>query len=193
MEILLFGQNVKHLREADGLKVADMQAAIGFPRSTWSGYELGSSFPNFKDLMKISDYFGILESHLLHVEVEQSDLRKLFAAYSYIRDVNEIDGNTPRSKSFSEWFKTNIEASPLDVSRRSVTESVTKPVTKGGKSPGKRYIIYSDPTHKAGQYLHEPAASYHVGASASTEDRLEAVEATLAALAQILVPFAPKK
>src|SRR6185369_7391046 len=74
MEVSIFAQNVKKLRENKGYKQADMLTAIGFPRSTWNNYETGKSKPSFDDLIKISEYFGVSESDLLHTEITDAHL-----------------------------------------------------------------------------------------------------------------------
>lgn len=58
------------LRESKDLKLSQMQAALGFKRQTWSGYENGGSQPALKDFIKISEFFGISEHDLLHVDLE---------------------------------------------------------------------------------------------------------------------------
>jgi len=76
MDVTLFGKNLKYLRECKNLILDEVHASIGFARSTWSGYENGKSFPNFKDFLKISEYFGVAESDLLHTDLKESDLIK---------------------------------------------------------------------------------------------------------------------
>lgn len=54
---------------------------IGFKRTTWNGYETGSSRPNLKDFVTIAEFFGIPEDDLLH-----QDLRKLQSSGNLILD-----------------------------------------------------------------------------------------------------------
>lgn len=74
MQMLMFHKNLNYLRLSKGLKLAEMPDSIGFARSTWSGYELGNSFPNFKDLIKISEFFGVSESDLIHADLSKGKL-----------------------------------------------------------------------------------------------------------------------
>ena len=99
MSIGIFAENVKHLRENDRLKLNEMQSYLGFPRSTWNGYERGTSFPNFKDLMKISEYFGVLESDLLHTYLPESDLKAVCDRFIAARPAV-----TPQSTSFINYI-----------------------------------------------------------------------------------------
>lgn len=70
----MFSRNVKFLREKKGLKQSEMQEQCGFPRSTWNNYETGKSKPGLEDLIKISQYFGVSESQLLHTEIDNAHL-----------------------------------------------------------------------------------------------------------------------
>lgn len=67
--MIFFAKNLKHLRSVRGLKQSDMLDLAGFKQSTWNGYERGASTPNIDDLIRISDFFGIGESDLLHADL----------------------------------------------------------------------------------------------------------------------------
>ncbi len=47
-----------------------MQAQLDIKRTTWLGYEKGKSQPYLKELIRISDFFGITETDLLHTDIE---------------------------------------------------------------------------------------------------------------------------
>lgn len=81
IERSLFAENVRFLREYKKLNQAEMLAACGFKQPTWNGYEKGASFPSFKDLIRISDFFEILESDLIHKKISEADLIDLRKAY----------------------------------------------------------------------------------------------------------------
>lgn len=76
MDVLTFANNLRYLRKLRGYTLAEMEASSGFKRSTWSGYEKGSSFPNFSELIKISEYFGVGETELLHVDLSNTHLNQ---------------------------------------------------------------------------------------------------------------------
>ena len=79
--MLFFAKNLKFLRELKGVKQADMLELSGFKQSTWNGYERGVSTPNIDDLIRISDFFKIPESDLLHTEIGEKNLQQLFRHY----------------------------------------------------------------------------------------------------------------
>lgn len=69
-----FAVNVKYLRKQKGLNQTEIAAAIGVGQSAWSEYEIGTSKPNFNDLLKIIEYFGITASELLEIELQKGNL-----------------------------------------------------------------------------------------------------------------------
>ncbi len=79
--MLFFAKNLKFLRELKGVKQSDMLELCGFKQSTWNGYERGVSTPNIDDLIRISDFFKIPESDLLHTEIAEKNLQQLFRHY----------------------------------------------------------------------------------------------------------------
>jgi len=74
MKKLFFGENLKFLREKKGLKQSEMIDFVGVKQTTWNGYEKGNSFPKFEDLIKISKYFDISETDLIHNDLESGVL-----------------------------------------------------------------------------------------------------------------------
>ena len=69
MNLYVFAENLKFLRDLHRLKQTDMQSLLGFSQTTWNNYERGVSLPKMADLEKISDHFKVLESDLLHTEL----------------------------------------------------------------------------------------------------------------------------
>lgn len=67
----LFDKNIRHLRKERGLRQDEVCAGTGFKQSTWSNYENGTSKPNFDDLIKIINYFGVTASDLLEADLEK--------------------------------------------------------------------------------------------------------------------------
>lgn len=70
MKNIYFGKNLKLLREKKGLKQSEMLDLVGFKQTTWNGYENEKSFPKFEDLIKISKFFDISETDLMHKNLE---------------------------------------------------------------------------------------------------------------------------
>lgn len=65
-----FKKNLIYLRAKKKLTLKEIAVDIGFSPSQWNNYELGFSFPKFLDLIKISKYFEISESDLIHKNLE---------------------------------------------------------------------------------------------------------------------------
>lgn len=61
-----------YLRKREGKKWPETLAAVGFKRTTWNNYETGISKPSLDDFSRMSKYFGISESDLLHTDLEQT-------------------------------------------------------------------------------------------------------------------------
>jgi len=66
---MFFGNNLHLLRKRRKLSQADLASEIGIKRSSLSGYELGSSEPNFENLLKFSDFFRISIDKLLKINL----------------------------------------------------------------------------------------------------------------------------
>jgi transcriptional regulator with XRE-family HTH domain len=72
-----FKKNIHFIRSKKELTLKEMSLKIGFTASQWNNYELGYSFPKFLDLIKISKYFGISESDLIHKDLERIEQTSL--------------------------------------------------------------------------------------------------------------------
>ena len=68
--MVFFNKNISFLRKKKKLTIAVLSSEIGFSTSQWNNYELGISYPKFLDLIKISKYFDVLESDLIHKNIE---------------------------------------------------------------------------------------------------------------------------
>jgi len=69
---MYFGNNLRFLRKSKNLKTSETLVNIGFKPSQWSNYENEISFPKFLDLIKISKYFGVKESDLIHTDLKNN-------------------------------------------------------------------------------------------------------------------------
>ena len=183
---LTFAENLKYLRELDGLKQAEMLNSTGFKQSTWNGYERGASTPSLEDLIKISDYFGILESDILRTEIPESDLQKLYNIYIYQQEVPENIGSTPHSKTFLTYFNSLIKAIPPAKSRGSVTQNVTKPVTITPKKEEKPFPYTPLRALDDSSILGESEPKYHTPAKRTDRARIARLEAIVGALKDVL-------
>lgn len=68
--MIYFKKNLAFLRLKKGMTIAKISKEIGFSASQWNNYELGISFPKFLDFIKISKYFDVSESDLIHKDLE---------------------------------------------------------------------------------------------------------------------------
>ncbi|MGN7787383.1 helix-turn-helix domain-containing protein [Niabella sp. 22666] len=71
-----FGQNLKFLREKNNWKQSQMIDLVGVKASTWGMWENEKSYPNFLDLLKISNYFGVKETELIHSDLSNAHLNE---------------------------------------------------------------------------------------------------------------------
>ena len=79
---MFFSKNIQLLRRRRGRSQADLSSLLHMPRTSLSGYELGTSFPNYETLILISDFFAISIDKLLRIdlssisEMQLSELEK---------------------------------------------------------------------------------------------------------------------
>jgi transcriptional regulator with XRE-family HTH domain len=79
-----FSNNIKLLRTRRKRSQADLAETLEIKRSSLSGYELGTSFPSFDVLIRISDYFKVSIDKLLKVnlhEISELQLSELEKGY----------------------------------------------------------------------------------------------------------------
>lgn len=67
---MFFAGNLKLLRSRRRRSQADLADVLGVKRSSLSGYELGSTFPTYDTLIRISDFFKVSIDKLLKVDLE---------------------------------------------------------------------------------------------------------------------------
>ena len=66
---MYFSKNLQLLRRRRGRSQADLSSLLQMKRTSLSGYELGTSFPNYETLILISDFFRISIDKLLKVDL----------------------------------------------------------------------------------------------------------------------------
>ncbi len=176
---IFFNKNIAHLRKLDGLKQADMVATIGFKQSTWGMYESGASTPALDDFIKISVFFGILESDLLHTEILESDVHELYNRYIQSQKQPFKIGNTPISKTFKSYFENEYQALVGSQNASSVTESVTNRVTNPPKKAHKGVSYSQENKIKSNLVLHEKGSNYTATANRTDTERIAELEGFL--------------
>ena len=86
---MYFSQNIKLLRSRRKRSQADLAETLEIKRSSLSGYELGSAFPNFETLIRISNFFKISIDKLLRVDLDSiSELQLSELEKGYDIDLN---------------------------------------------------------------------------------------------------------
>jgi transcriptional regulator with XRE-family HTH domain len=70
--MIYFQKNLSFLRSKKKLTLNKIASELVFSASQWNNYELGFSFPKFLDLIKISKYFEISESTLIHTDIQSN-------------------------------------------------------------------------------------------------------------------------
>jgi transcriptional regulator with XRE-family HTH domain len=180
-----FAENVKYLREKEKLKQAEMLGAIGYKQSTWNGYERGVSTPNIDDLIKISDFFGVLESDLLRSELAALDIDAVYKSYVSKLSHPEKLGTTPRSASFLKYYNTN---------NWKTTISIDIPVHHTGHTESaRRGVYYTNELPEAVAHLNEPVtiAAMEQATSKADAARIARMEEVIRSLKNILSQFDP--
>ena len=75
-----FGNTLRQLRTAFGLKQEELARKLGISRSRIGMYETGQREPDFKTLEMIADFFNVDMNYLIAQEMfEDPDMRSLFS------------------------------------------------------------------------------------------------------------------
>lgn len=88
--MIYFQKNLIYLRSKKKLTLKEIGVELDFSPSQWNNYELGISFPKFLDLIKISEYFKISETDLIHQNLEYKQLTAIH---------NDINGSLIENRS----------------------------------------------------------------------------------------------
>ena len=79
--------NLKELRKNEKLTQTDIAKILNVAKSTYCGYELGSSEPTLETLIKLADYYGVSLDYLVgrefkndvgYMSPEQKEVVKMF-------------------------------------------------------------------------------------------------------------------
>src|SRR5690554_1250231 len=108
--MIYFKENLAHLRKTKGCTLDEIADITGFSRSQWNNYELGISYPKFLDLIKISEYFNVSESDLIHKNLSNEEVilsRKTLISDFQLSNNDQLLIET--QKEFIEVLKEQIE------------------------------------------------------------------------------------
>ena len=106
------GQNIKKLRELNGLSQKDFAVIAGMSPKTVSAWEVGRIVPRMCAIQRIADYFGVKKSALIETGdfemyslIPEDEEKKLLADY---RELNLEGRNILRGvlKSLSNTYST---------------------------------------------------------------------------------------
>jgi transcriptional regulator with XRE-family HTH domain len=89
--MIYFQKNICFLRSRKSMTINKISKEAGFSSSQWNNYELGFSFPKFLDLIKISKYFNVSETDLIHTDLELNSSSKLNHSTSKIEENSAIE------------------------------------------------------------------------------------------------------
>ena len=68
--IFMIGKQIKQMRTASGFSQAELSAILGIAQNTLSGYETGSSMPNYDMVEKIA---ALCEFDILFVDINSEE------------------------------------------------------------------------------------------------------------------------
>ena len=68
---MFFAANIKLLRTRRRRSQADLADILQVKRSSLSGYELGTAFPNYETLIRISDFFKVTIDKMLRIDLSR--------------------------------------------------------------------------------------------------------------------------
>lgn len=96
-----FGDILAELRNDKGLKQAELAKIAGVASSTISGYEQGTSVPEYPTLMKLVDFFHVNIEYLLglsRISVTLDDIQKNLTADGELLNLDDIYSLTQEDK-----------------------------------------------------------------------------------------------
>jgi transcriptional regulator with XRE-family HTH domain len=69
--VTLLGERLLKLRKEAKMTQVGLSSKLGIARTTYSGYELGTSEPDNETLERIADYYGVTTDYLLGREPKE--------------------------------------------------------------------------------------------------------------------------
>ena len=84
-----FGGILKSLRKRNGLSQSELGKHIGLSKAVISNYENGINYPDYENLIRMAEYFGVTTDYLLGVtNVKTVDVSRL--TESQIEVLNQV-------------------------------------------------------------------------------------------------------
>lgn len=87
----MFSERLKELREKSKLTQEEASKKLGIARTTYSGYERGTSEPDFSTLTKIAEFYGVDLNWLITGELKVLDEEdeRLIEKFSKLSDKDQ--------------------------------------------------------------------------------------------------------
>lgn len=105
------GKNLLYLRRLKGWNLSEIKDRLDINLSTWGNYENDVSQPNLDVLMKISKFFGISESDLLHEDLKEKGNLNINSDDEKFKENSNLNRNVksnliPENEEFKTHRKT---------------------------------------------------------------------------------------
>jgi transcriptional regulator with XRE-family HTH domain len=137
-----FQSNTEKLRKGLGVTQAEMSDRLGLSRSTWQGYEKGTSTPNLSGLYKIAEYFGIGAVDLLETDLNN------------VQDkVQKTAGKT--GKKLSQIVQDNVQDNVQDKQKNIASKPESPALFIGYSERGNVYEFDTKAAAGVGQILQD--------------------------------------
>lgn len=110
---MYFSENIKLLRKRKRLSQEDVAQALDVKRSSLSGYEIGTAYPNYPTLIQFSEFFNVSLDKLLKIDlgdISELQLSELEKGYDI-----DLSGNKLRvlATTVDTENEENIEIVPM--------------------------------------------------------------------------------
>lgn len=128
-----FSNNLIFLRKKKGCTLDEIATKTGFSRSQWNNYELGSSYPKFLDFIKISKYFDISETDLIHKDLEKNGFEAIEKVPVVVIDTDMVATQKELIQLQREKIKgleNEISQLKKDIEPKDYLQRVAEPTTK---------------------------------------------------------------
>ena len=148
--MIYFSKNLKYLRELRGLKQSEIPDYTRFSQTAWNNYEKGVSKPKFDDLIEISNFFGVSESDLIHLDLEKGNL---IEKREGVEKGNVIGNPNSNLKSKNQLQKVHFDEPESGYSDESEGGIATMPKVVTIDSQGEENAVYIPVKARAGYLL----------------------------------------
>lgn len=105
----MLSERLKELRKKEGKTQGEFAAKLGIARSTYSGYERGTSEPDNETLDKIANHFDVTTDYLLGRETTNAKKHPAEDLREYLEQGFSDDEIKKRMDFFVEFIQLNDE------------------------------------------------------------------------------------